>query len=341
MNFEQQLAALLQGGQAAASGPLLEFRCGRLTLSGTTVTADPRKGKLVFTDDQGLLKLEWSPRPSGHVEEHLIVFPGDVKVENVPECTTGRVVLLRFNSDPNKKLFFWMQDPNVENDEKNIKRMTELFDSGPGAAAAGGGGAASEQAQLLQMLGASSQSQSQAPRTRTASPARTAPAAASVATPAAAPQASAPPAVAASTEASRPVLSQAAADILARAAANLQAAQQAQNLSLGAIFDPELLIPLLEQDQDIVNAVMEHLPEGQRTPELLKEQLRSPQLQQTLNRLTLAFNQGQGAVILQQLGLSPNNSIGVESLLEALRNYASSNSSESKSKGDSMDVDKQ
>jgi 26S proteasome regulatory subunit N13 len=117
MSLEQQLANLLgrggAGGAGPAAGPLLEFRAGKMTLSGTTVTADPRRGKVVLTDDNGLLRFQWKPRPSGAVEENLLIFPDDCKVELVPECTTGRVILMRFSSDQSKKLFYWLQEPNV------------------------------------------------------------------------------------------------------------------------------------------------------------------------------------------------------------------------------------
>ena len=37
----------------------------------------------------------------------MIVFPDDAEFRHIPQCTTGRVYLLRFKN--NRKMFFWMQ----------------------------------------------------------------------------------------------------------------------------------------------------------------------------------------------------------------------------------------
>lgn len=43
------------------------------------------------------------------------------------------------------------------------------------------------------------------------------------------------------------------------------------------------------EDKDVVARLMEYLPEGQRTEEMLRENLRSPQVQQALHSLTMAL----------------------------------------------------
>ena len=40
--------------------------------------------------------------------QDLIIFPDDVEFKHVPQCTTGRVYLLKFKSS-SRKFFFWMQ----------------------------------------------------------------------------------------------------------------------------------------------------------------------------------------------------------------------------------------
>ena len=40
--------------------------------------------------------------------QDLIIFPDDVEYKRVPQCTTGRVYILKFKSS-SRKFFFWMQ----------------------------------------------------------------------------------------------------------------------------------------------------------------------------------------------------------------------------------------
>lgn len=42
------------------------------------------------------------------MRQDLIIFPDDVEFKHVPQCTTGRVYVLKFKSSQ-RKLFFWMQ----------------------------------------------------------------------------------------------------------------------------------------------------------------------------------------------------------------------------------------
>jgi hypothetical protein len=75
------------------------------------VTSTEARGKVEMKMQDGMLHLQWKARPSGAMDarDDLILFPGDATFEHVPECTTGRVYLLRFKSS-NIKRFFWMQE---------------------------------------------------------------------------------------------------------------------------------------------------------------------------------------------------------------------------------------
>ena len=72
----------------------------------------------------------WKDRTSGKVEDDLMVFPNDAEMVPVPQCTTGRVVLLKFK-EGNKKLFFWMQEPDSkkDKDEDLIKKVNEALNN--------------------------------------------------------------------------------------------------------------------------------------------------------------------------------------------------------------------
>ena len=94
-----RLQSLLAGAGAGAGagdgdGSLVSFRAGCMTLSGTTVTADPRKGKVFLIEKDGLLHFQWRLRPSDEVKEDTICMPHDATFEKVDECKDGRVFLL-------------------------------------------------------------------------------------------------------------------------------------------------------------------------------------------------------------------------------------------------------
>lgn len=59
-----------------------------------------------------------------------MIFPDDVEIKKVSQCTTGRVYLLRFKSS-NKKLFFWMQETETDKDEKLWKKVNDSLNSPP------------------------------------------------------------------------------------------------------------------------------------------------------------------------------------------------------------------
>ncbi len=95
---------------------LISFRAGQLNMShnGTTVVADKRRGKLslVLSMEDGLLHLQWVQRPTGQLQESddIMIPPRSAAFEKVPECKTGRVILLRFKQGGRKR-FFWLQEP--------------------------------------------------------------------------------------------------------------------------------------------------------------------------------------------------------------------------------------
>jgi len=59
----------------------------------------------------------------------MIVFPEDAEFCCVPQCTTGRVFILRFKN--NRKMFFWMQEPNIDRDEEYKKKVNDLLNNPP------------------------------------------------------------------------------------------------------------------------------------------------------------------------------------------------------------------
>ncbi|XP_968223.2 proteasomal ubiquitin receptor ADRM1 [Tribolium castaneum] len=122
---------------SAATGPgstggnkhLVEVRAGKMSLKGRMVYPDKRKGLLyVYQSEDSLMHFCWQDRTSGIVEDDLIIFPDDCEYIKVPQCTTGRVYLLKFKSS-NRKFFFWLQEPRTDKDEDNCKRINELLNN--------------------------------------------------------------------------------------------------------------------------------------------------------------------------------------------------------------------
>lgn len=105
----------------------------------------------------------WKDRGTGSVEEDLIIFPDDVEFKHVPQCTTGRVYVLKFKSSL-RKLFFWMQEPKNDKDTDYCKKVNDFLNNPPTPGSSRAGGIPSElsglgDSDLQSMLGGMSQQQ--------------------------------------------------------------------------------------------------------------------------------------------------------------------------------------
>ncbi|XP_002733743.1 proteasomal ubiquitin receptor ADRM1-like [Saccoglossus kowalevskii] len=118
-------------GGRSGSKNLVEFRAGKMYLKGTTVTPDKRKGLLyIHQSDDSLVHFCWKDRTTGSVEDDLIIFPDDCEFKRVPQCTTGRVYILKFKSS-SRKFFFWLQEPKTDKDEDNCEKVNEYLNNPP------------------------------------------------------------------------------------------------------------------------------------------------------------------------------------------------------------------
>ncbi|MEQ2165112.1 hypothetical protein GOODEAATRI_013656 [Goodea atripinnis] len=101
--------SLVSGSRGSSSKYLVEFRAGKMTMKGSTVTPDKRKGQVYIQQtDDSLIHFCWKDRTTGNVDDDLIIFPDDCEFKRVNQCTTGRVYVLKFKAG-SKRLFFWMQ----------------------------------------------------------------------------------------------------------------------------------------------------------------------------------------------------------------------------------------
>ncbi|RNA43364.1 proteasomal ubiquitin receptor ADRM1 isoform X1 [Brachionus plicatilis] len=139
-------SALFGSSQSSKSKNLVEFKAGKMSMVNKTVHPDKRKGLVyVYQSDDALMHFCWKDRTSGIVEDDLMIFPDDVEIKKVSQCTTGRVYLLRFKSS-NKKLFFWMQETESDKDEKLWKKVNDSLNNPPAPGSSSSSTSAGERA---------------------------------------------------------------------------------------------------------------------------------------------------------------------------------------------------
>ncbi len=107
----------------------------------------------------------------------------------------------------------------------------------------------------------------------------------------------------------------------------------APTLSLTSVLEAERVIPLMEQR--ILDSLYPYLPESQRTPEAVREQLRSPQFHQTLGRMSSVLNGAQFSAVMTSLGLPVGQDFGVLAFLNSIQARADADSSASTNSGSS------
>uniref|UniRef100_A0A3B5PNI6 ADRM1 26S proteasome ubiquitin receptor n=1 Tax=Xiphophorus maculatus TaxID=8083 RepID=A0A3B5PNI6_XIPMA len=141
--------SLVSGSRGSSSKYLVEFRAGKMSLKGNTVTPDKRKGLVyIQQSDDSLIHFCWKDRTTGNVDDDLIIFPDDCEFKRVNQCTTGRVYVLKFKAG-SKRLFFWMQEPKTDKDEDFCRKVNEFLNNPPIPGAPGSGGGSGHELSAL------------------------------------------------------------------------------------------------------------------------------------------------------------------------------------------------
>ncbi|KAM7269239.1 hypothetical protein ACFE04_024736 [Oxalis oulophora] len=105
---------------------MLEFRAGKMITEGKRVLPDTRKGLVrIARGEEGLVHFMWLDRTQNVIEDDQIIFPEETVFEKVNE-TSGRVYILKFNSD-DRKFFFWMQEPKADGDSQLCTSVNYLL----------------------------------------------------------------------------------------------------------------------------------------------------------------------------------------------------------------------
>lgn len=323
----QALLQSLGGGSGfpmPSDEPLAKLNAGRMEAAPIPskpgkfmITPMVGKGVLQLVKDDQLTRFQWKDRISNVVDQEInhMIFPGDADFIKV---NTGRaedrVYMLQFTSNTSRRYFFWLQDKNDANDEEKVRKINEAMNNPQAVEAAGGDG---DQAAMMQSLlaglggagaGSGSDMMGGGAMSSTTTPAS------GPATTSTAPASSAP-----ASGAGNRVQMADLASVLANLPPAPSGAEAADGGTGGAISGAALqsammglaqaqasarqpVIPLQEtilaedveatgilEDPAVQQELIALLPEGQRSPADLADNLHSPQFQQTLSSLTGAL----------------------------------------------------
>lgn len=321
--MQQQM--MMQAAQREATKPLLEIRAGvlhQLAPPRKTVNADPRRGKIVVRyDEEGMLRFQWVLRPSDSIELNLMLTPSCATFTRVTECKDGRVYIMKMQGGGAKR-FFWIQEPKEEKDEELIKKLLELINNPPPPppspmeqmmASMTDEERAAAMAQMGGMGGDGHSHGGASGRTG---------ARAAAGTP------SRRPGGAAGTPASRQdiaaSLTNLAQQLINRGAGSADQGGDDEGdagshrvLSLGDVLDAERVVAQL--DDSMIENLVQHLPAGQRTRADLIASLRSPQMQQTVQRMGQMLNSEHFGLVMTSLALPITGDLGVSAFVDAIQ----------------------
>ncbi|KAI4348099.1 hypothetical protein L6164_008860 [Bauhinia variegata] len=290
---------------------MLEFRAGKMYVDGKKVIPDTRKGLIrIARGEEGLVHFQWLDRTQNTVEEDQIIFPNEAVFEKVNQAS-GRVYILKFNGDE-RKFFFWMQEPNAENDSQLCSSVNDYIN------------------RSLEFLGEEEPdvsvplqvSEDMAEDEVSSRAAKVGPHVAAEAT---------------SHEASSGPVK---LEDLQRILSNIEPADSIGDpdggLGLGDILKPDLIMPLIGT-LALEQRLAPYLPEGQWSPEDILELLQSPPFRQQVDSFTYVLRTGQ--IDLSQFGIDPSKyKFTVLSFLEALEDSVSKTLESEASRQDDQDL---
>jgi len=319
MMQQGEMQAMLQALQESRK-PLIEFKAGLLNQTGNTVAPDPRRGKVtVIMGNDGLLHLQWTQRPNGRLDSanDIILVRGD-NWTKVPECKTGRVYMLKQSG---RKRFFWMQEEKDDKDEEIAANLNKFIKYPPSSEfdemGLGGGpplGGGDVRPSFLELIGQAGDQ---------AAPSRRRPAVCLGAPPATSTRSGVAPTSSPTASGAGPQTGAAApinVQDFSQALMELLAARTAENerlLMLNPVLEADRVLPHL-QDEKTLAQLYPFLPESQRNSESVRQTLRSPQLAQTLTRMSQVLNGPQFVTVMTSLGLRPGSDFGVSAFLNGI-----------------------
>lgn len=311
---------MMQAAAREATKPLLEIRAGVLHQASAplkTVTADPRRGKIVVRyDEEGMLRFQWVLRPSDSVELNLMLTPSCATFTRVTECKDGRVYIMKMQGGGAKR-FFWFQESKEDKDEELVKKLTELINNPPPPppspveqmmAAMDDDQRAAFMAQMGRADGGHGGSRAHAGASSGAAQGRAA----------GGPQSRADIAASLTNLAQQLIQRGAGASGSAAGDDDSGATESSSRIaSLADVLDADRVVAQL--DDSMIESLSQHLPAGQRTRADLIASLRSPQMQQTVQRMGQMLNSEHFGLVMTSLGLPITGDLGVTAFIDAIQ----------------------
>ncbi|KAG5014603.1 hypothetical protein JHK82_020284 [Glycine max] len=286
---------------------MLEFRAGKMFLEEKRVVPDTRKGLVrIARGEEGLVHFQWLDRTQNVVEDDQIIFPNEAIFEKVNQ-TSGRVYILKFNSD-DRKFFFWMQESNADDDSQLCSSVNDYIN------------------RPLELLGEEEPdgslplqvSEDMAEDDISSRAANL------------------------GVEATSDVTSSGPVKLedLQRILSNIGPADSIVDpdggLGLGDILKPDLIMPLMDT-LPLEQRLAPYLPEGEWSPEEILELLQSPPFRQQVDSFTYVLRTGQ--IDLSQFGIDPSKyKFTVLSFLEALEDSVSKSVESEEARQDDRDL---
>ncbi|KAF3551089.1 hypothetical protein DY000_02002750 [Brassica cretica] len=287
---------------------MLEFRAGKMSLQGTRVVPDARKGLVrIARGEEGLVHFQWLDRT---LNADQIVFPDEAIFEKVNQ-SSDRVYILKFNSD-DRKLFLWLQEPRAEGDADICSAVNQYLNQ-PLEFGEGDAVAIPEEVEEIAEDDVSSRAGNLVVP--------------NVSTEVSDVSSSSGPVKLADLQRILNNLSSGPAGILfIQYLPHRPHVSSSEGLVLGDILKPELIMPLLEM-LPVQERLSSHLPEGHCRAEDILELLQSPPFRQQVDAFTYVLRTGQ--IDLTQFGIDPSKyKFTVISFLEALEDSVSSQSND-------------
>ncbi|GKU98489.1 hypothetical protein SLEP1_g11493 [Rubroshorea leprosula] len=277
---------------------MLEFRAGKMLLDGKRVVPDSRKGLIrIARGEEGLVHFQWLDRAQNAVEDDQIIFPDEAVFEKVDQAS-GRVYILKFNTD-DRKSFFWMQEPRAEGDSQlcssvnyYINRPLEF----PEEVEPDSSGHLQASEDMVEDDTSSRAGNLTIPNLGGE-------------------------AISEVTSSSGPVKLEDLQRILSNITPAEIAGDPDEGLGLAELLKPDLIMPLIDS-LPLEERLASYLPEGQWTPEDVLELLQSAPFRQQVDSFTYVLRTGQ--IDLSQFGIDPSKyKFTVLSFLEALEDSVS------------------
>uniref|UniRef100_A0A673MN08 Proteasomal ubiquitin receptor ADRM1-like n=1 Tax=Sinocyclocheilus rhinocerous TaxID=307959 RepID=A0A673MN08_9TELE len=336
--------SLVSGSRGSSSKYLVEFRAGKMTLKGSTVTPDKRKGLVYIQQtDDSLIHFCWKDRSTGNVEDEPKTDKDEEYCKKVNEYLNNPPIpgTLGSGGGSSHELSALGGEGGLQSLLGNMSHNQLMQLIGPTGLGGLGGLGALAGPGLASLLGSgvpatSSSSSSSRSQSTAATPSSTsAPTRlgssqvpSTPISPSATVTASPAPAPTPTTSPSQPIQLSDLQSILA----TMNVPTAGQGVDLASVLTPEVMAPILA-NAEVQQRLLPYLPSGESLPqstEELQNTLTSPQFQQAMSMFSSALASGQLGPLMNQFGLPTEaveaaNKGDVEAFAKAMEGEGKSN----------------